>query len=1095
MDQLQDSFRNKIRSHLYSLRQELEAAGLAVSEKAAQGELSDLLKELHDLFERYSIRIEGVPVSNKIPELAQWEWDPASNRVKLNADMLRLIGLDESSELSSLERMLQPVFYPDREKFHKTLKDSYTSGMPFNIYYRITKSDNTMRFLHSQGNVLKNDEGFPQRMVATVKDVTEQMIGENKYHILLETAPDAIITTDAQGKIKEWNQKASEYFGWLHAEVKGRNFADLLFTQFFKATFDAGFDHYIRTGDTSLVTRKTEVQAVRDDGSHFPADVTISAVKIGSEHVFMIFIRDISEQKHGQILLREKEEQYRAVVESLFEGLIITDTFDRITYVNSCLEQLTGYKAEELIGRIEYEVFHPKALYTSVKSRMEKRLKGNSETYEMPFIRKDGTSFTGRINAAPFRNAAGKIIGTVGAITDITAQKREAELEKLVVAATKSFNSVLITDRQGYIEWVNEGFTKFTGYTIEDVKGTKGEILKRPDDTGFADHFQLFETVVKRKEPVTFESRNITKNGAEFWSITTLTPVLNDLQEVEKIISIDSDITLRKKMEEQLKLANRIAENSLIKGNKALSELTLAKQRLEETMRAKEQFLAHISHEIRTPMNGIIGLTDLLLKTQLTTEQREYLNAIKSSGDTLLVVINDILDLSKIEAGRMTFEKIPFKITSIINSILDLFHPKSLEKKIAITKQVSPKIPTVLIGDPIRVNQIIMNLVSNAVKFTDKGKVEIILDLVRETEEAVELNILVKDSGPGIPKEKLHTLFMDFTQVSLDITRKYGGTGLGLAISKRLVELQGGSVAVSSEVGVGSEFSIRLTFDKPLYQQLQENEIHQSVEYYDETLADLNGARVLLVEDNAVNQLLAEKLLSDWGCLVTSAENGKIAIEKLEHETFDLILMDIKMPEMDGYEATMYIRQNMNNKQIPIIALTAHAAIWEAEKCIGAGMNGYISKPFNIKELHKMISGNLNRSDSENRFPGQGQNNLPGDNNQYTDLTFLRSISKGNNEFMVKIINSFINQTSEELKKLETTLSQQDWTGVHAAAHKIKPSFHFVGLTVLKEPIATIEKYAKERVNLEAVPPLVDQILNVCNKAIAELKEELNKIS
>jgi CheY-like chemotaxis protein len=248
----------------------------------------------------------------------------------------------------------------------------------------------------------------------------------------------------------------------------------------------------------------------------------------------------------------------------------------------------------------------------------------------------------------------------------------------------------------------------------------------------------------------------------------------------------------------------------------------------------------------------------------------------------------------------------------------------------------------------------------------------------------------------------------------------------------------------------------------------------------------------LLVEDNPVNQLLAEKLLSDWGCNISIADNGRIAVEKLAENTYDLVLMDIKMPEMDGYEATRYIRQNMGErgKIIPIIALTAHAATWEVEKCRDAGMNGYISKPFNVKELYRMISGNLNnRQGNEGQIPGQNDKVSP--DHRYTDLTFLKSIAKGSAEFMNKIINSFINQTSDELKNIQAYLTQQNWAGIQSSAHKIKPSFHFVGITELKDPIANLEKYAKERVNLEAIPGLVHKVVEVCNKAIEELKQEL----
>lgn len=1085
MDLLHPEQEEHFRSQLLRLKESLENTGMNNAEKddhSRADEFKALVSAVNDYLGKGKTTHQQA--THLAIQEARWEWNPSENAITLTKGLIDLLGIETSSENSKLEDILDTVFSPDREMVERTLQNSYSTGKPFNLYYRITKSDNTMRFVHSRGKVITNENGAPERMVATVKDVTEQVIEENRYNMLMDTAPDAIVTTDRTGRIRAWNNKAAEYFGW-NPGMKGQSLPLILLKGKHRQHFEESLKAYLNSIDSDFINRKSETIAARADGSLFPAEITISEIKLEHATQLVIFIRDISDQKNGESRLREKEELYRAVVESLFEGLIITDTSDRITFANSQIEKLTGYSRDELIGKIEYEVFQPEALHESIRSRTQKRLAGESETYELQFKKKDGTSFTGRVNAAPFRNAEGEIIGTVGAITDITSQKRKAELEELVIAATKSFNSVVITNKEGYIEWTNEGFTKLTGYTIDDVKGTRGEKLRQSEPFGIADHTHLLEQVLKRKEAVTFESKSFTKAGTEFWTITTLTPVLDENNEVNKIISIDTDITLRKKMEEQLKLANRIAENSLIKGNKALSELTLAKQNLEEAMRAKEQFLAHISHEIRTPMNGIIGLTDLLLKSELSAEQKEYLTAIKNSGDTLMVVINDILDLSKIEAGKMTFEEIPFNVTSILNTILELFTPKAREKRIQLVKTISDKIPNIVLGDPVRLNQILMNLVSNAIKFTEKGNVHVQVNRVKDSEEFVSLSFSVQDTGPGIPADKLHTLFVDFTQASTDITRKYGGTGLGLSIAKRLVELQGGTVTLNSKVGIGSEFTITLDFRKAVNELLIKDPCNTD-DYED--LDQLRGMRILLVEDNPVNQLLAEKLLSDWGCIITNAENGLVAINKLTESDFDLVLMDIKMPEMDGYEATRYIRQKMeaSKRRVPIIALTAHAAMWEAEKCTEAGMNGYISKPFNVKELYKMIAGNLNTGN-------EGKQGQPGGHHgkKYIDLTFLKSIAKGSSAFMVKLINTFIKQTSEEMKNLEMHLAKKDWTALHGSAHKMKPSFHFVGITELKEPILALEKNAKERINLETIPGLVRQVVDVCTVAIEELKEEL----
>lgn len=696
---------------------------------------------------------------------------------------------------------------------------------------------------------------------------------------------------------------------------------------------------------------------------------------------------------------------------------------------------------------------------------------------------------------AQFRNKA--------QISEFISHEREEELEKLVMAATQSFNSVIITDSTGQIEWVNEGFSRLTGYQLSDVKGTTGQMLRKHNILELEQKNAIFQKIAETKTPQSYENKNFSKTGKEFWVITTLTPVLDEKGNVKRIIAIDSDITQRKQMEEELKLANKITEHSLKKGNQALDQLTKAKKQVEQTIKMKEKFMANMSHEIRTPMNGIIGLTDVLLKTSLTHEQREYLTAIKSSGNTLMVVINDVLDISKIEAGKMTFERIPFKVSSVINTIIDLFSPKAEEKKISLKKVIDPAIPKFLLGDQVRLNQILMNLVSNAVKFTQSGEVILSASLDREDDENTFLKFVVKDTGRGIPEDRMETLFDDFTQASSDITRKYGGTGLGLSISKRLVELQGGIITVKSKENVGSEFIIKLKFGK-----VQETEEFQDVieeENYDDL--QLPPLDILLVEDNPVNQLLAQKLLFDWGCNVDTADNGKIAVQKLTDNSYDIVLMDIKMPEMDGYEATQYIRTKLKAPvcNIPILALTAHAATWEAEKCIEAGMNDYISKPFNIKEFFKLItkySRNKVINKAEKRETALIKTPVVSKINEqkkekemrHTDLSYLRSISRGSKEFIVKLINSFITQTSAEIEKLKQHLQAQNWEGVYATAHKMKPSFHFVGLKELKEPIQNIETYAKEKSNLSSIPELVSQVVAVCNTAINELKEEIEKL-
>lgn len=522
------------------------------------------------------------------------------------------------------------------------------------------------------------------------------------------------------------------------------------------------------------------------------------------------------------------------------------------------------------------------------------------------------------------KNAQGVPITMFGTGQDVTERMHGEELEQLATAATKSFNSVMIANRDGQIEWVNEGFTRLSGYTLEDLKNVDIPPFRSHSDKRHNKDLLDTQTIFS-KVPTSSERERLTKDGQKYWVISTITPVLDKNGEIEKIIAIDTDITLRKRIEEELVRTNNI----------------------------KEQFLTNMSHEIRTPMNAIVGFTDLLLKTEVTPDQKQFIDAIKTSGRNLIVIINDILDFSKIEAGKITFEQIEFDLRHLISTLTELMLPKSMEKNIRISTKIDPRINEELAGDPTRLNQIFLNLVGNAIKFTEKGSIKIRADFVSEEEENVELRFSVADTGIGIPENKLGHIFEGFTQATNDTNRKYGGTGLGLTIVKQLIELQGGTISVKSKIGSGSTFIFNLKFKKTTPRKI----LQKGNSDDEEKLSHIENLNILLVEDNLLNQILAKKVLTNWNWNVDVADNGLVAIKKIKNKTYDLVLMDIQMPEMDGYEATRLIRKNHKPhiQNIPIIAITAHAITGEAEKCFNAGMNDYITKPFDEEVLYEKI--------------------------------------------------------------------------------------------------------------------------------------------
>lgn len=619
------------------------------------------------------------------------------------------------------------------------------------------------------------------------------------------------------------------------------------------------------------------------------------------------------------------------------------------------LYRILGVESDEL--KITYQEFFDFVYPDDRKHVIEAIQKSMTNLQAFDFfhriIRRDGSIREIHTRGELLFDENNNMARIVGTEQDITERKKEEELEQLAMVAIKSYNAVTIANKDGKIEWVNEGFTRLFGYRLKDVKGTYGQILRRGENTGLSPDTDFYKIILTEKKPLSYENKNYSKDGEEFWVLTSFTPILDEKGNVEKIISIDSDISKQKRAEKELISANLIAEQSIYSGNMALDELHKAKAQLEESLKVKEQFLANMSHEIRTPMNAIIGFTNLLQKKDLGSESNQYLNAIQTSGENLLVIINDILDFSKLESGKVTFENIRFKLHELINMLVNLMHPKALEKNIKLTSEIDKDIPAILIGDPTRLNQILINLVGNAIKFTNSGEVKIYISTLKKTAKGIELKFSVTDTGIGIPEESLSKIFESFTQAANDTARRFGGTGLGLSITKQLIELQGGKIAVTSKVKQGSKFEFNLNF---IQESKTENKnLNVTNDHGNEF--PLKNVKILVVEDNSFNQILVEKLLERWQCEVEIADNGIIAIDKIKQHNFDIILMDIQLPEMDGYETTRFIRNEMESPKcnIPIIAMTAHAFADEIQKCVNEGMNDYISKPFNESTLYDKI--------------------------------------------------------------------------------------------------------------------------------------------
>ncbi|BCW99464.1 MAG: hypothetical protein KatS3mg024_2291 [Armatimonadota bacterium] len=708
--------------------------------------------------------------------------------------------------------------------------------------------------------------------------------------------------------------------------------------------------------------------------------------------------RKREETRERERLLRawqESEERYRVVAEITGNVIFQVDRDGFFTFLNPAWKELTGFTVQEGLGHCSLEFLPEEDREQAMEQFWKLREPGHPPVAaHVRFIRKDGSLRWAWVKAGQVLSPTGEVVASIGIMTDVTEHlQQQQEIERLSLVARKTANAVVLTDLDLRITWVNEAFSRLTGYSTEDVLGTRAdEVLIAPGSS------KDVAEEVRRKlaECVGFQMEicQRTKSGDPCWTLLEATPIRREDGAPDGFVLIQTDITqtrrremefraqtealelqllqqkhsadrtcreLERQLEERMKSEEELRrelerleqirrrlEEQTITLLKQAEELTFTRDKALEAARLKSEFLANMSHEIRTPLNGVIGMTSLLLDTSLSEEQRDFAETIRTSGEVLLSVINDILDYSKMEAGRLELECLDFNLRTVLEEALDVLAVRAAEKGLELVLDLPQDVPQLLKGDAGRLRQVLLNLIGNGVKFTREGEVAVSVAVVDQDRTSATLRFAVSDTGIGIPKEAQERLFQPFSQADGSMTRKYGGTGLGLAISRRLVELMGGTISVQSEPGKGSTFFFTACFQRQASQRPAKR-----------PPADIRGLKVLAVDDNATNRRILYEQLKAWGCRPATASCASEALEILRlsaaEDPFRVALLDLQMPEVDGLTLGKQIRNDPQNAGCMLILLTSVVGVGAREQALEAGFSATLTKPVKQSALFESL--------------------------------------------------------------------------------------------------------------------------------------------
>ncbi len=740
---------------------------------------------------------------------------------------------------------------------------------------------------------------------------------QQEFQALFNNSSELHFILNKNGKIKFVNRSVEQLLGYLPEEVIGRSIWDFCNQDDRKIILQTLKESFGR-GEKQIVLR-TSMRSKSGESRWF----SWSNVNIDGQ--WLINGRDIT----AQIIATQELEQLSLVASHVNSGVVINDANNKILWVNKAFETITGYSLADVKEKKLRDVITSKETdehdlaYAGIQSSNK-----NSFSIEILTSNKDREPIWLSVMNSVILDEKGEISKSIEIITDITERKKtELELQTLSAAVTQSEVGVLIRNEKDEVIWLNESLERLLGWKLEELEGS---VLGMKFLVG--ELTDLDEVLKAKKEfanckPYDIEALLYKKDGTPIWISVHSSPLFNKSGVLERQLGLFMDITVRKKAEQ---------------------ELIRTREKALQLSHAKETFISVMSHEIRTPINVVIGMSRLLLEEDPAEHQLEHINILKFSSENLLALVNDILDFTKIETGNMALESFPVNLKELARRTLNTLEFKLEDKNLKLKLSVDTKIPEHVLADSTRLYQIMINLLGNAVKFTREGEVKLTLTLEKEDRETITVKFIVSDTGIGIHQDKLDSIFEAYTQASSDTTRKYGGTGLGLTITKKLIELHQSDIKVKSNFGHGSEFSFAIQFkrsvrDVPLILSNLEHENWKAL--------------VLVADDNAINCKLAKKVLSKWGIQTDIAENGQQAYEMVTQKNYDLVLMDLHMPVLDGLKATKKIRvlQDEKYQTLPIIALTGSVFGMDLENLQEEGLTDYFLKPYTPDGLFQKI--------------------------------------------------------------------------------------------------------------------------------------------